>query len=1626
MLLPLLLAAGCCPSITFTCTCTCISATSCGNGIPTLNWTLSPLDWTGQWKLEHRDAQTLNWIQDKSGTSLSGSFAVDPPPTKTMVYRLSAKCKPPGMWKEKAIVLWAGPPVVTLTANPSTIKQNETSTLTGTVVNANKWKIIDGANNTIASDTVPLSHIVTGQAFNVPPETASLSKTTTYTLTAWNDCGETSATVTVVVTCQQCTPVINSFKASVVLPDPHDSCTPGTTFNLSWDVTNDCPMGPNPNFPFWNPAKPVCISLLCNDLNSNTPPTVYSIWSPNNLKGSSMYTLPSNFTSSGKDCKFCLWTYDCAGENVTWCIPICCPLCVSDPPMKAVYGCPCAKPGKPSKYCWEYTDRCRVPVKMTFTPDPGVGPYNGTKDCINFSPAVSTTYDVEAFFDAPCPSYQGPHSVWVIPDTLKINSFTAVPENDTDNCSSGSVWNLSWDVCTPMPDPAPALPYEQNQPPHNVPWEPNTSVSVSLFCKDTQGNLMCLWNEQHGLKDSITCTLPQLPPGTQCEFCLTASDCACDNVTQCIPICDNMIYPSEPVLHACASPCADDGGTIKLMGWLEPPSSTASYIWTGPHGLVYGGSLEPVDILGADPSDNGTYTLTVMDQGWTKTATVDVKVPCDNCTCEGWNPVTVSWPSASGINTLTGSCGQQPGLIIPEMCCDTTVKVSSSANCTCPQGQLFDVYLLADTTISMESAINKLKQNRHILVNALDCCIPKVRIGVGYYQDFETQYTSCFTNLLSPINYDYPVEAETKINSWLVGTSGDPAEGQLYALYQLTDDSYWRPDAKRIIVWFGDNPGHEPIDANLAGTLDDLYISDVISALNSAGPGGTTVLAISMTTGFPINWGLDYSTSGLTGSSTTMYTSNQIVTSGQATAITNATGGKYLPGATTDQILQAIIGIVKGYTANLVTQVPASYEFEPSTPGVYPVQLTANCDNVTCPPCDIDVLVRDCTKPDASVTVEKTSDCPQIFRLTGKPDNMIKYEWKDPSGNVVGNKQTLDIETTDYFHPMPKGDYTYTLTVTDSNGCTDNATGTITAGFEDCPTSPTECKCEFLHIQMPWDTTQKCRTEPCNCVSIPALDFAWGSSCWPGTKSPPPCPPPDASLSVDPPCACIYCGSTEFNVNLTGTVSGANSWTLTASAGGSSNVIASGQNLNTSLTYTINKNYSGNNLGPNLVPITFTLTANGPCGSDTATVTWEFCPHELQITSFIAEFSTGFSICGTGAIWDLEWHLKSTNAPVGWEPCVVISIRCPDFPNTPDVPVGTFSGLDGHTSFKLPKTCCDCYFLLHTEDCAGNDIEAKVFFAGGEGPETPAAATPCPGNCDCLTEREALDLGYTNLCQEETCSAPGEPEKHCYSRCPEGCYCVTEKEAEELGYTISCSDEICDSSGKEPKYCFSPPIQPCSQKCQCLTQAQAKEYGYTDAQRCQTVPCKQDAQGKDMYCYPKPKAPVVDVTADRSFVTQGDAVRVCWKVTGEGITEVLFSAGGEKPNPVDPQGCKTFRPTQQTRYLVTAKNAAGSGQDAVTVGVGQPPPVEEACPTINSFIANCPPVTGGQAEAVYVQPCTISWSVTGPAGTTVTISGIGAVGMSGSTQVQRCNTCTYTLTATYQTCTRTATVQVPR
>jgi hypothetical protein len=165
-----------------------------------------------------------------------------------------------------------------------------------------------------------------------------------------------------------------------------------------------------------------------------------------------------------------------------------------------------------------------------------------------------------------------------------------------------------------------------------------------------------------------------------------------------------------------------------------------------------------------------------------------------------------------------------------------------------------DIYLLADTTASMTPILNQVKSNAAQIVSTL-LATPgaDIQVGLGQYRDFPF-------NILPFEHQVDPTTDQTSlvnaINTWAANGGGDGSEGQFYALHQIATDPDigFRPDAKRIIVWFGDSPGHDPIcDIFVGGGVPTFEIDEalVTSVLQAGGPTGTTVIAIGVPTGYP-------------------------------------------------------------------------------------------------------------------------------------------------------------------------------------------------------------------------------------------------------------------------------------------------------------------------------------------------------------------------------------------------------------------------------------------------------------------------------------------------------------------------------------------------------------------------------------------------------------------------------------------------------------------------------------------------------------------------------------------------------------------------------------------------------
>ncbi len=225
-----------------------------------------------------------------------------------------------------------------------------------------------------------------------------------------------------------------------------------------------------------------------------------------------------------------------------------------------------------------------------------------------------------------------------------------------------------------------------------------------------------------------------------------------------------------------------------------------------------------------------------------------------------------------------------------------------------------DVYLLADTTGSMSSVLEAVKAGAAAIVGNPALAGFDVAYGVGNYRDFPVPGVNSYAFQHQQAPTSVLADVQAAIDVWTAAEGGDGPEGQLWALQQVATDPGigWRPDAKRIVVWFGDAPGHDPVCAAISGAAGDVTEATATAAL-LASP--VTVVAVSTTTGYPA--GLDddpAATSSDYGACTVGGTP------GQATRISAATGGTVTTGvdATTVVVtLSMLIAAAVQATANV-------------------------------------------------------------------------------------------------------------------------------------------------------------------------------------------------------------------------------------------------------------------------------------------------------------------------------------------------------------------------------------------------------------------------------------------------------------------------------------------------------------------------------------------------------------------------------------------------------------------------------------------------------------------------------------------------------------------------------------
>lgn len=210
-----------------------------------------------------------------------------------------------------------------------------------------------------------------------------------------------------------------------------------------------------------------------------------------------------------------------------------------------------------------------------------------------------------------------------------------------------------------------------------------------------------------------------------------------------------------------------------------------------------------------------------------------------------------------------------------------------------------DFYLLSDATGSMTAQIADVQTRFGKLIDARRNASGDVAFGIGFYRDEED--TPPFSNLQS-ITKNI-AQVESAIDSLVATGGGDFEEANLFAISEVaTNPSIgWRDGSRKILVYFGDAPGHEPTcPADSVPLTRDV----VVDQLNEIG-----IAVVATNFAGSANGGLNAPANSAQGR-TFGCPDNVRSPTGQANAITSGTLGAIRlasnPGSLIDQILGAV------------------------------------------------------------------------------------------------------------------------------------------------------------------------------------------------------------------------------------------------------------------------------------------------------------------------------------------------------------------------------------------------------------------------------------------------------------------------------------------------------------------------------------------------------------------------------------------------------------------------------------------------------------------------------------------------------------------------------------------------
>lgn len=266
----------------------------------------------------------------------------------------------------------------------------------------------------------------------------------------------------------------------------------------------------------------------------------------------------------------------------------------------------------------------------------------------------------------------------------------------------------------------------------------------------------------------------------------------------------------------------------------------------------------------------------------------------------------VATAALAALPTTALAAGVSPSTVDQSVNPGTTIHVTKTIS-TPEIPPKPDIVLVVDSTGSMGSAINNVKSAMTSIVGDVQTAQPDAQFGVVDYKDVGDG-AGVFTvrTDLTPT----AATAQAAVNAISASGGGDLPEAQLNALWQIGnggDAISYRTGSSRIVVWFGDASGHDPSNGH--------SLADATTSLTDV---SAQVIAINVNSG--LGDGLD--------------------ATGQATSITGATGGTFMPNVVAGDVSAAILSSLHNLpaevTATTTCDTGLSVSFTPSLPQTVP------------------------------------------------------------------------------------------------------------------------------------------------------------------------------------------------------------------------------------------------------------------------------------------------------------------------------------------------------------------------------------------------------------------------------------------------------------------------------------------------------------------------------------------------------------------------------------------------------------------------------------------------------------------------------------------------------------------